>query len=60
MGIYNAIVRIKLLVETADRMSLEAKQRGFYKMAEEYEIKRNTLEGALKILKEEEKEAVIK
>lgn len=58
MPIENAISRIELLiellVETAGKMQLEAKQRGYPKYAEEWETKRKTLEGVLKILKEEE------
>ena len=53
MTIENAIRRIELLAETADRMRLEAKQKGLHKYAQEWETKRNTLEGVLKILREE-------
>ena len=49
----SAIRRIELLAETADRMHLEAKQRSLHKYAQEWETKRNTLEGVLKILREE-------
>ena len=53
MTIENAIRRIELLVETADRMQLDAKERGFHKLEEEYETRKKTLEGALEIVKEE-------
>ena len=53
MTIENAIRRIELLVETAGRMQLDAKERGFHKYAEEWATKRKTIEVVLKIVKEE-------
>ena len=53
--IENAIRRIELLAETAGRMQLDAKDRGFHKLEEEYETKRKTIEDVLIILREEER-----